>query len=60
MSKDENNSVITQILNRWKDYFCKILNLDTDDLFSNHRIQPTRSDNQTDVEILPLSYEYVQ
>jgi len=31
--KDENNTVITQmnqILNRWKDYFRTILNLDTD------------------------------
>jgi len=30
MCKDENNIVITQmsqILNRWKDYFCTILNL---------------------------------
>jgi hypothetical protein len=54
MCKDENNIVITQtnqILNRWKDYFRAILNLD-----SNHRIQPITSDNQTEVEIQPLSY----
>jgi len=54
MCKDENNIVITQtnqILNRWKDYFRAILNLD-----SNHRIQPITSDNQTEVVIQPLSY----
>jgi len=62
MCKDENNIVITQknhILNRWKDYFCTILNLNIDDSFSNHRIQPTTSDNQTDVEISPPSYNEV-
>ena len=40
MCKDENNTVIThmdKILNRWKEYFCTILNLDTDELSSNHR-----------------------
>jgi len=36
-----------------------ILNLDIDDSFSNHRIQPITSDNQTDVEISPLSYNEV-
>ena len=63
MCKDDNNIVITQvnqILNRWKDYFfCTILNLDIDDSFSNHRIQPITSDNQTDVEISPPSYNEV-
>ena len=62
MCKDENNIFITQmheILNRWTDYFCTILNLDLDDSFSNHRIQPTTSDNQTDVEISPPSYKEV-
>ena len=62
MCKDENNIVITQtnqILNRWKDYFCTILNLDIDDSISNYRIQPTISDNQTDVEISPPSYNEV-
>jgi hypothetical protein len=62
MCKDENNSVITQmnqILNRWKEYFSTILHLDIDDSFSNYRIQPTTSDNQTDVEALPLSYSEV-
>jgi hypothetical protein len=57
--KDENNTVITQMnqnLNRWKEYFSTILHLDIDDSFSNHRIQPTMSENQTDVEILPPSY----
>jgi hypothetical protein len=60
MCKNENNIVITQtnqILNRWKDYFCTILNLDIDDSFSNHRIQPTT--DQTDVEISPPSYNEV-
>jgi len=62
MCKDENNTVITQmnqILNTWKDYFCTILTLDIDDSFSNHRIQPTTSDNQTDVETSPPSYNEV-
>jgi len=61
MCKDENNTVIAQtneILNRWKDYFRTILNLDTDNSISIHRIQPT-SNNQTDVEIQPLSYNEV-
>ena len=60
MCKDENNTVITQmnhILNRWKDYFSTILNLDTDDTLSNHRIQPTACNNQTDGEVPPPSYE---
>ena len=59
MCKDENYTVITQILKRWKDCFCTILNLDIDDSFSNHRIQPTTSHNQTDVEISPPSYNEV-
>jgi len=44
MCKNGNNTVITQmnqILNRWKDYFCTVLNLDIGDSFSNHRIQST-------------------
>jgi hypothetical protein len=59
MCKYENIIFITQmnrILNKWKDYFCTILNLDIEDSFSNRRIQPTISDNQTDVEISPPSY----
>ena len=62
MCKDENSTVITQtnqILNRWKDYFRTILNLDTDNSVSNHRIQPITSDNQTVVEIHPPSYNEV-
>jgi len=62
MCEDKNNIVITemnQILNRWKDYFRTILNLDTDNSFSNHRIQPTTSDNQTEIEIKPPSYNKV-
>jgi hypothetical protein len=62
MCKDENNTVITQmdqILNRWKEYFCTILNSHTDELFSNHRIQSTTTDNQNDKEILPPSYNEV-
>ena len=62
MCKDENSTVITQtnqILNRWKDYFRTILNLDTDNSFSNHRVQPVTSDNQTEVEIQPPSYNEV-
>jgi len=62
MCKYENNIVISQmnqILNRWKNYFCAILNLDIEDSFSNHRIQPRTSDNQTDVEISPPSYNEV-
>ena len=58
MCKDENSTVITQanqILSRWKDYFRTILNLDTDNSFSNHRVQPITSDNQTKVEIQPQS-----
>ena len=60
MGKDENNTVTTQtnqILNRWKDYFRAILNLVTDNSFSNHTIQSITSDNQTEVEIQPPSYE---
>jgi len=52
MCKDENNTVITQlnqILNRWKDYFSTILNLDTDDSLSNHRIQSTTFNNHGEV-----------
>jgi hypothetical protein len=62
MCKVENSIVITQtnqILNRWKDYFRTILNLDTDNSVSNHRIQPITSDNQTVVEIHPPSYNEV-
>ena len=58
--KGENNIVITQtnqILNRWKDYFSTIWNLDTDHSLSNHRILLTLCDNQTDGEVEPLSYE---
>jgi len=64
----DDNTVITQmdqILNRWKEYFCTILNSDIDELFSNHRIQSTATDriqstatdNQNDKEILSPSYE---
>jgi len=62
MCKDKNNTVITQtiqILDRWKDYFRAILNLDTDNPFSNHRVQPITSDNQTKLEIQPPSYNEV-
>ena len=62
MCKDENNTVITQmdqIVNRRKEYFCTILNWDIDELFSNHRIQSTTTDNQTDTEILSPSYKEV-
>ena len=62
MCKDENSTVITQanqILSRWKDYFRTILNPDTDNSFSNHRVQPITSDNQTEVEIQPPSYSEV-
>ena len=62
MCKDGNNTVITQmdiILNRWKEYFCAILNLDTDELPSNHRTQPTTTDTQIDTEILSPSYNEV-
>jgi len=48
-----------QILNRWKEYFCTILNSDVDELFSNHRIQSTTTDNQTDTEILSPSYNEI-
>jgi len=54
MCEDENSIVITQtnrILNRWMDYFRTILNLDTDNSFSNHRIQSITGDNQTEVAI---------
>jgi len=47
------------ILNRWKDYFSTILNLDTDDSLSSHRMQLTTSDNQTDGEIPPPTYNEV-
>jgi hypothetical protein len=50
---------MNQILNRWKDYVCTIQNLETDVSFINHRIQPTTSNNQTDVEISPLSYNEI-
>jgi hypothetical protein len=62
MCKDNNNTVITQInqiLNRWKDYFETIPNIDTDNSSSNLRIQPTTSDNQTDAHIQPSSYNEV-
>jgi len=41
---------------RWKDYFSTILNVDTDDSLSNHRIQLTLWDKQTDGEVPPPSY----
>jgi hypothetical protein len=64
MCKDENNTVITQmdqILNKRKEYFCTILNSDisVDELFSNHRIQSTTADNQTDTEILSPSHNEI-
>ena len=62
MCKDENNIFITQmgqILNRWKDYFCTILNLDTDASLDKHRTQLTFTDNQWDVEILAPTYNEV-
>ena len=63
MCKDEKSIIIitqtNHILNRWKDYFRTILNLDTDNSLSNHRIQPITSDNQTEVEIQPPSYNEV-
>ena len=62
MCKDENSTVITQmnqILNRWKNYFRTILNLHTDNSFSNHRVQPITSDKKTKVEIQPPSYNEV-
>ena len=62
MCKNENNTVIIQmdkILNKWKEYFCTILNSDIDELSSNHRIQSTTTDNQTDTEILSRSYNEV-
>jgi hypothetical protein len=48
-----------QILNRWKDYFSTILNLDTDNSLSNHKIQSTIRSNQTDGEVPPPSYNEV-
>ena len=64
MCEDENNTVIiltNQILNRWKDYFSTICNLDTDDSLSNCRIRLTLCDNQEDGEVPPPSYmRYVQ
>jgi hypothetical protein len=62
MCKDENSTVITQmdqILNRWKEYFRTPLNSDTGVLITNHGIQSTTTDNQTDKEILPPSYNEV-
>jgi hypothetical protein len=62
MSRDENNIVITQmnqILTRWKEYVCTILKSDTEDSLSYHRMQSSTSDNQTDTEILPPSYNEV-
>ena len=53
MCEGENNTVITQtdqILNRWKDYFSTILNLDTDHSLSNHRLQPTACNNNRQME----------
>jgi len=62
MCKDENSTAITQtnqILYRWKDYLRTNLNLDKDNSFSNHRVQLITSDNQTEVEIQPPSYNEV-
>jgi hypothetical protein len=56
MCEDENNTVTTQmdqILNSWKEYFCTLLDSDTDVLISNHGTQSTTIDNQTGTEILP-------
>jgi len=44
---------------RWRECFYTILNSDIDELFSNHRIQSTTTDNQTDTEILSPSYNEV-
>ena len=62
MYKVENNIVITQmgqILNRWKDHFCTILNLDTDASLDKHRKQLTLTDNQSDIEIPAQTYNEV-
>ena len=48
-----------KLMFRWKDYFSTILNVDTDDSLSNHRIQLTLWDKQTDVEVPPPSYNGV-
>jgi hypothetical protein len=48
-----------KILNRWKEYFCPILNLDPDELSSNHRTQSTTTDTLIDTENLSPSYNEV-
>ena len=48
-----------QILNRWKDYFCTILNTDTDVSLDKHRLQLALTDNQSNIVIQALTYREV-
>jgi len=54
MCKNVQNTILTQmgqILNRWKEYFCTLLNTETEGLPDNHKTQLKHSDNQQDIEI---------
>jgi hypothetical protein len=59
MCKDDQNMVITQvgqILNRWKEYFCTLLNTEKEGLSDNQKTQPEHPDNQLGLGILAPSF----
>jgi hypothetical protein len=62
MCKDDQNMVITQmgqILNRWKEYFCTLLNIEEEGLSDNQKTQPKHPDNQLRTEIPASSFNEV-
>jgi hypothetical protein len=62
MCKDDQNMVITQmgqILNRWKEYFCTLLNTEKEGLSDNQKTQSKHPDNQLGIEILAPSFNEV-
>jgi hypothetical protein len=48
-----------QILNRWKEYFCTLLNTQKEGLSDNQKTQPKHQDNQLGIEILAPSFNEV-
>jgi hypothetical protein len=48
-----------QTLNRWKEYFCTLLNTKTEGLPDSQKIQPKHSDDQLGIRILAPSFNEV-
>jgi hypothetical protein len=62
MCKDDQNKVIIQmgqILNRWKEYFCTLLNTETGGLSDSQKIQHKYSDDQLGIRIMALYFNEV-